>query len=306
MSNKKEKSKEKENISIIVDPKTDQFVVYRSGFSIISIFLLSYLLLSCLGNKGVEEKILKETSPKKDTVANSSAENEKTSSNEEDLSNLLVEKEESEEKDEPAKKSERKVENFDSDSHTLVVSKESRLLIKKIRILLYYGNYRRVVAISKKSKDPLVLYYRGIAYYSMMLNRKRYSSATRRNFRDNALSLFDEAAKKTEQSELKSRALLWHAVTLDLNTTSTKGKTDVINTLRDIRQKYPNSSIANDALLYEGDILTSLNRKNEARETYKKLSTENFPDKVVYDRYQNKIVSQTKAVEYGLRRVARR
>lgn len=314
MSKEEQKSKEKENIKIIVDPKTDQFVVYRSIFSLASIVLLSLFMLSCLGNKGVEEEFSKKpkTAVEKAT-SNSSAEKEVTKSNEEDLSNLLVKTEdEKEKKAAPEEKAELKenssqtAKRAKADDNMLVVSKKNRSLVEKIRKQLYYGNYRRVLALSKKSKEPIVVYYRGIAYYSMMLSRARYSRNDRRNFHDKALALFRDAEKRTKQSELKSRALLWHAITRDITTKSTKQKTMVIQNLKDIRKNFPNSSVANDALLYEGDVLTTMNRKNEAREVYKQLLSQSFSDEVVYDRYENKVVSQKKAVEYALKRVAKR
>ena len=178
--------------------------------------------------------------------------------------------------------------------------------VKEIRGYLNNGQYENVLQKTEQSEENgnyYEMYYRGIAYFSMMKNRLQYSEEERVMHRNQAEKLLSKVGYEAPNDTLRAQGLLWYGVTLDLNSTSLSGKRKAIGAFFQIqRTRLRRTSYYNESLLYTGDTYAKMGWYSQARRFYKMLNRVT-QDAVVYDYIEKTFYSPQMASERGMFRL---
>lgn len=313
--------KKKENIKIIIDPKTEQFFICKLFFVCFIALFLIFLLSACFGNKHVEKTVSEKRMLNNpfsiwESFKKNFATTEQKNDEKKDNASFLTKTEKNTKTNENflnfSKKIEKKQKKTTND-HSIKKARASfsslmdfsneKSLVKKMKELMYWrGNYTKAVAISEKSQDLVVVYYRGLAYYAMMLSKTKYPQNQRKEYFHLAITHLKKAQDSPEY-ELKARAMLWKASALDVSAHSSEEKVAASQQFLQIHQQFTQSHIANDALLYQADSLVSLKQYGKALNLYQRLLHEDFTDKVVYDRHKNLVISQKETAKSRISKI---
>lgn len=175
-------------------------------------------------------------------------------------------------------------------------------LLQEIRQALLVENYPRVLTLVEGRTDDASIYYRGIAYFVMMQEDKKYDIEERIGYARRAEQILEDVANNTTYPELRTRALLWYGVTLIANYEEFPPLKKAVSSLYQIG-RYPNSKVYNDSIYYMGNAHAKLGWYGPARYYYKKVRNLDQKDDNVYDYINKTFYSTYDASEAGLRRL---
>ena len=271
---------------------------------------LLFVITSCASSKGVDQMVKKEDkkgmTEEKDkqgiTAGKEATTKKKASKSKKDLKIAAIQEKYKKptSKKQLSKKPTYKV--FTKTEDTQEVTDE----VKEIRGHLNNGQYESVLqktAESEESGNYQEMYYRGIAYFSMMKNRLQYSEEERVKHRNQAEKLLSKVGYEAPNDTLRAQGLLWYGVTLDLNSTSLSGKRKAIGAFWQIqRTRLKRTSYYNESLLYTGDTYAKMGWYSQARRFYKMLNRVT-QDAVVYDYIEKTFYSPQMASERGMFRL---
>ncbi len=164
--------------------------------------------------------------------------------------------------------------------------------------------YQEVISLSENSDDNEILYYRALAYFSMMLNVNNYSEFQRSNFGDRAEVILSNIIDQNDNRELLAKALIWQGILLDARYTSLQSKRQAIDAFFTIQQDITlkRGDLYDESLLYSGDVYSKMGWYIQARSFYRRLARLPSTD-VTYDYLDNSFYSPQEAAQRGFERL---
>ncbi len=176
--------------------------------------------------------------------------------------------------------------------------------ILEVREALEEGRYKKVIRLTQNKDDFYNKYYRGIAYMTMMLQKSRFSSQERIDFRNNAEELLQEVGYQATDDNLKARGLLWYGVTLDLAYSDLKNKKKAIGAFYKIESsRLKDTNYFNDALFYAAQTYARMGWYGVSRNYFKKSSKIGNGNDVIYDYVNNEFYSSDDIGNIGSERL---
>lgn len=174
--------------------------------------------------------------------------------------------------------------------------------IDKMKRLLLAGEFKQVADINFVNSDE-GKYYTGIAYYSLMKQKKRYANNERIRYRDKAISLLKEVSQQKINPSLRARALLWYAMALHLNYSDIRSKRVALDALLSIQRELQDTEVYDDSFVIAGIIYSKMGWFVQARRHYRELTRISSYDGRVWDPENQSYYLPQDASEIGLEKV---
>ncbi|OHD63448.1 MAG: hypothetical protein A2096_16270 [Spirochaetes bacterium GWF1_41_5] len=187
-------------------------------------------------------------------------------------------------------------------THPTVQTKNDNTLQDKINRYLHAGNYKNIIELVKDNQEPDYIYFRGIAWYCMMLQKNIYTSDQRQDYASRAEKTFAEVTSMTKDDSLRARCLIWQAMILHLNNEDFTSKKKSLALLKKVVYDpiLSETSYANDALFYIGLVYKNIGWYHAAASFFRAVAETGRGDRVIWDNYQNKFMDIAEASRYGL------
>ena len=176
--------------------------------------------------------------------------------------------------------------------------------INDIRLALNEGNLNRVLVLTEDSSNEELRFYRGIAYYRMMLMRERFSDSRRVEYRDNAIELLQKVGYGSRNLNLSARAFLWYSMAIHLNYESLSKKRKALGALYRIQSTdLAETEYYDDSLLFSAQIYKQMGWYVQSRRFYKELQVVDSQDDRVWNPEKKRYLSPAEAGRQGLAEV---